>query len=92
MDRIAVEARIRGRVQGVNFRAWTQEQAERQGVSGWVQNEPDGSVKALFVGPRENVDAVLDRCRQGPPAAQVSDVETAEVTPPRETSGFRVTG
>lgn len=91
-DRIGVEVRITGRVQGVCFRIWTQEEAERQGVSGWVRNEPDGSVRALFVGPRDRVTAMLDRCREGPAAARVSDVESEAVTPPPEVSGFQVTG
>ena len=91
-DRIGVEARITGRVQGVCFRAWTQEEAARHGVSGWVRNEPDGSVRALIVGPSGRVNAMLERCREGPPAAQVSDVETEDVKPPPEVSGFRVAG
>ena len=91
-DRIGVEVRITGRVQGVNFRAWVQGEAERQGVSGWIQNEPDGSVKALFAGPREHVEAMVGRCREGPPAARVADVETRPVDPAAEPSGFRVTG
>ncbi len=90
--RIGVEVRITGRVQGVCFRDWTRGEAERQGVAGWVRNEPDGSVRALFVGPRDRVSAVIERCRQGPPAARVSDVETEEVPPPGDVDDFRVTG
>lgn len=91
-DRIGVEARITGRVQGVCFRAWTEEEAVRLGVSGWVRNEPDGSVRALFVGPRGRVEAMLERCRDGPPAARVSEVDAAPVTPAPEVSGFRIAG
>ena len=91
-DRIGVQVRITGRVQGVCFRDWTQGQAESQGVAGWVQNEPDGSVRALFVGPRDRVRAMIERCREGPSAARVSDIETEEVEPPPDAEGFRVTG
>jgi len=90
--RIGVEARITGQVQGVFFRAWTEEEATRLGVSGWVRNEPDGSVRALFVGPRAAVEAMLSRCRQGPPAARVANVESTPVAPVPEVSGFRVAG
>lgn len=91
-DRIGVEVRITGRVQGVCFRAWTQAEAERHGISGWVRNETDGSVKALFVGPRHTVNAMLGRCRDGPPAARVSGVVTEEVAPAPAMSGFRISG
>ena len=91
-DRIGVEVRITGRVQGVCFRDWTRGEAERRGIAGWVRNEPDGSVRALFVGPREEISAMLERCHKGPPAASVKDVETEEVPPPANVDGFRVTG
>lgn len=91
-ERIGVEVRITGRVQGVCFRAWTQEEAERLGVSGWVRNEPDGSVKALFVGARERVESMIDRCREGPAAARVSDVDSERVRPAPSVTGFEVKG
>src|SRR5699024_1180285 len=47
-DTVAVEARITGRVQGVWYRGWTKGEATRRGLSGWVRNEPDGAVAALF--------------------------------------------
>ena len=89
---MAVRVRITGRVQGVCFRAWTEEEARDLGVSGWVRNEADGSVQALFVGPPAAVEAILDRCREGPSAAQVDQVEKTPVAPVPEVSGFRVTG
>lgn len=92
IDRRAVEVRITGRVQGVWFRAWAQEQAERLGLAGWVRNERDGSVRALFVGPRVAIEEMLRRCHEGPPAARVEAVETREVAPPPDLVGFRITG
>ena len=93
-DVVAVEAVIRGRVQGVFFRGWTKEQAVRLGVSGWVRNNPDGTVSALLVGARAAVDEMLEACREGPLAARVDEVETRPAEPPIETAperrGFRV--
>ena len=80
--------RIHGRVQGVFFRNWTVEQAEALGVSGWVRNRRDGSVEAVAFGTAEAVEALIARCREGPPAARVErvEVEAAEGAAPE---GFR---
>jgi acylphosphatase len=87
---VALEVVVRGRVQGVWFRAWTEEEASRRGLAGWVRNNADRSVSALFVGPRPAVDEMLAACRVGPPAAQVESVEATPVDPPSAGGGFRV--
>lgn len=87
---IAVEARISGRVQGVWFRAWTRGEAERLGLAGWVRNEPEHSVRALFVGPPGVVAEMLELCREGPPLARVDAVDTHPVEPVPAVAGFRV--
>jgi acylphosphatase len=56
---------ISGRVQGVFFRAETQTAARNLSLTGWVRNRADGSVEALFEGPRDNVDRAIAWCRQG---------------------------
>jgi len=66
---------IGGRVQGVCFRMYTQQEAARLGVTGWVRNLPDGRVAALFEGDKRVVDNMLAWCRQGPPYAYVDHVE-----------------
>jgi len=66
---------LHGRVQGVNFRGWAREQAEQLGLSGWIRNRRDGNVEAVFAGPAEKVEIMLDRCRSGPRDAQVEDIE-----------------
>lgn len=68
---------IRGRVQGVWFRGWMVDQARRLGLTGWVRNRRDGSVEALLVGSRAAVEAMVEACRSGPPAARVETVERA---------------
>jgi len=66
---------IRGRVQGVGYRAWTERQALARGLEGWVRNRRDGSVEAAFSGPDEIVDAMLEACRRGPPSARVDAID-----------------
>jgi acylphosphatase len=73
-DTKAVNAVISGKVQGVWFRAWTMEQAQKRGLAGWVRNRNDGTVEALFAGPADKVDDMLQACRQGPPLAKVAGV------------------
>jgi acylphosphatase len=74
---IAVSLRIRGRVQGVGFRAWLVQEADRRGVTGWVRNRRDGSVEALLCGSEPVVRELIEACRRGPAAARVEAVETA---------------
>ena len=81
----AVRVRIFGRVQGVWYRGWTQREANRLGLLGWVRNRRDNTVEALFVGPKDDVEMMLRRCNEGPSAAIVDevDVEPAEGITPR---------
>jgi acylphosphatase len=76
--RRTVRVRITGRVQGVCYRAWTEENASVLGLHGWVRNLRDGAVEALFAGPSGAVDEMLKRCWSGPYAAKVEDVNVTE--------------
>ncbi|WP_297977688.1 acylphosphatase, partial [uncultured Amaricoccus sp.] len=67
-EEIALRVRVTGRVQGVWYRGWTEDEATRRGLRGWVRNEPDGSVAAVLAGPREAVAAMVAAMRRGPPA------------------------
>jgi acylphosphatase len=78
---------IRGRVQGVFFRAEAGERARSLGLAGWVRNNPDGTVEAVFQGDRDRVESMLAWCRRGPAAANVEDVEV-EWTETRDEHGF----
>lgn len=73
-DRKTVHVRIEGRVQGVYYRAWTQQNARELGLDGWVRNRADGAVEAVFSGPPDAVDRMLRRCGDGPRDAAVSAV------------------
>jgi acylphosphatase len=80
---------ISGRVQGVFFRDTCRRMAERYGVRGWVRNLPDGSVEAVFEGPAEDVDRLVEWSRQGPRSAVVEDVRV-RAEPPEGISGFQI--
>ena len=73
-----VRVRIRGRVQGVSYRAWTAETAEALDLAGWVRNRADGSVEALLAGDPDKIAEMLQRCREGPWGARVREVMIEE--------------
>jgi acylphosphatase len=81
--------RVSGHVQGVFFRSETRARASSLGLAGWVCNEPDGSVTAVFEGPSERVESMVAWCRRGPSGARVDDVEVTWEEPER-LAGFRV--
>lgn len=72
---------VRGRVQRVGYRAWTQRIAARNGLDGWVRNRLDGSVEAVFVGTTTAVDMMIEACRRGPGSASVDAVDIHEAEP-----------
>ena len=82
---------VRGRVQGVYFRAETRERARALGVAGWVRNVPDGTVEAVFEGEAERVESLVAWCGRGPPDAWIDEVRV-EWQEPRGEQGFRVVG
>jgi acylphosphatase len=84
-----VRVRIRGRVQGVFFRAEARSRADSLGVAGWIRNAEDGSVEAVFEGDEARVRSMVDWCRRGPSGARVDDVEV-ETEEPRGETGFYV--
>jgi acylphosphatase len=84
----AVRVRVTGRVQGVGFRAWVQDEARRRALSGWVRNERDGSVAALIAGPEAAVAEMVEALRRGPPVARVESLATEPADPAEAESGF----
>ncbi len=71
---VRLEARVRGRVQGVGFRWFVLREARRLELDGWVANEADGSVRFVADGPRDDLEALLEVVREGPPASLVETV------------------
>ena len=84
-----VRVTVTGRVQGVWFRAWTREQAQRLGLDGWARNEPDGSVAVLLAGPEAAVGTMLEALHRGPEAARVAAVEVRDADQ-RPEPGFQI--
>lgn len=85
-----VQAVVRGRVQGVFFRACTEEEALRLGLAGWVRNLPDGAVEALIQGEAGRVDEMMRWLAKGSPRAVVAAVEVAERTPDAGITNFSI--
>lgn len=83
---------ISGRVQGVYFRAYTLQEANRLGLVGWVRNLPDGRVEALFEGPDEAVEQMLSWCRTGSPNARVTNIEIIDDNSDQVMDNFTITG
>ena len=78
MSEVIRHVRVRGRVQGVGFRAFVEDAAALHGVDGWVRNRRDGSVEALIAGAPDAVRAVIEACRRGPRGAWVEALDESE--------------
>ena len=76
---IAVHVRVSGRVQGVYYRAFTQERAIALGVKGWVRNVPGGGVEAVLEGERKQVGELLKSMKSGPTGSLVLGMELSEL-------------
>lgn len=83
-----LQVRITGLVQGVGYRAWTEQAARQRGLSGWVRNRRDGSVEALISGPDDKVAEMLGYFWQGPTASRVARVDAEPAGAPMQL-GFR---
>ena len=80
---------VTGRVQGVFYRDTCRRRARGLEVAGWVRNNPDGTVEAVFEGPADAVDAMCEWCEIGPPYAKVRRVEVVDEEPQSE-AGFTI--
>lgn len=78
-------------MQGVFFRSETRDRAASLGLGGWVRNNADGTVEAVFEGDRDRVESIVEWCRTGPALAQVEHVEVAWESP-RGEARFAVSG
>jgi acylphosphatase len=80
-----LEITVRGRVQGVGFRYYVLRMAKRQGLTGWVANEADGSVRSVIEGPPAELDRIEATLRHGPQGAVVEAVQAVRMP---ATGGF----
>ena len=85
-----LHARISGRVQGVNFRFYTQREAIGLGLTGWVANRFDDSVEVIAEGPRAALQRLLTFLHRGPPSAFVEQVQAEWLDATGEFDRFRV--
>jgi acylphosphatase len=83
---------VRGRVQGVGFRWFVEREAHMLGISGWVRNNPDGSVEVLAMGTRDQLAGLRSRLQRGPRAARVDNVEEMDSKPVPGLNTFRIEG
>jgi acylphosphatase len=80
-SKIVRHVTVRGRVQGVGYRAFVVAAAQARGLEGWVRNRRDGSVEAVFAGTADAVAGMLADCRRGPPMARVSGLDDLPAAP-----------
>lgn len=73
-EKISAQFFVSGKVQGVWFRASTQEKAKELGLTGWARNLPDGRVEVMACGEAEKINALHEWLHQGPELARVSEV------------------
>jgi acylphosphatase len=85
-----IKAIVRGRVQGVFFRAYTEEEARRQGLVGWVRNLADGDVEAMICGSAENIESMIKWLHTGSPMADVKEVFVTGIEPMEQLENFEI--
>ncbi len=70
---------ITGTVQGIFFRNFIKEQAEKLELKGFVRNLDDGRIEVISEGRDENVNQLVEKCKQGPPQSEIKDVQVQEL-------------
>lgn len=86
-----IHLKITGYVQGVFFRAETQNEARTLGLTGWVRNNSDGGVEILAQGPLEKLQELIDWCQNGPDRASVENVGISWEKPEKTFTNFEIT-
>lgn len=81
---------VHGRVQGVNYRSYTQRKAAEYGLTGYITNQPDGSVLVVAEGDPAQIDRLAAWCTHGPPSAIVTKMDVARTEATGEFTGFHV--
>ncbi len=88
---IRAHIKVSGRVQGVFFRAHTQKQAVRLGLTGWVKNLADEGVEILAEGERAKIESFINAVKQGPPLAHVEKAEVIWLDYRGDLNEFKIT-
>jgi acylphosphatase len=88
--RSRLSATVRGGVQGVGYRVFVQGVAHALALDGWVANRSDGSVEVVAEGPAAALERLVDRLREGPPAATVRTVEVHMEPARGQLAGFAI--
>ena len=86
----AVRCTVHGRVQGVGFRYTMVKQAQRLGLTGWIRNDPDGTVEVVAEGDEQALRRFVEKLKKGPPAARVTDVDVSWGSPTETYDRFTV--
>jgi acylphosphatase len=81
---------VSGKVQGVSFRYYTQKQAQKLGLVGYVKNQVDGSVKIIAQGEKPNLDKLKNWCFSGSPYSSVKNVECISINESEQFSSFKI--
>ncbi len=81
---------ITGIIQGVFFRSHARSQAGMRHVTGWIRNLTDGRVEAVMEGEKDDVESLIEACRQGPPGARVDDIEISWEKPVHKYKEFEI--
>lgn len=91
-SKVRIDITVQGRVQGVAFRWYTQKKALSLGLTGWVRNQPDGSVRIVAEGPRPDLETFCDWAARGPDRARVTRQDKAWSQAMGKFEDFLITG
>ena len=75
MEKTRAHVFIKGKVQGVFFRSWTKNTAQSLGLTGFAKNLEDGRIEAIFEGEKDNVEEIINKCKEGSRASEVTHVD-----------------
>lgn len=90
MPKKQVHIIVRGRVQGVFYRACAREEANKLNITGWTKNREDGAVEIIAEGEEKDLKRFVDWCKQGPPASNVTDIQSSFSEATNEFESFNI--
>lgn len=81
---------IKGLVQGVFYRAYIKKRANELGLTGWIKNNPDGTVTVCAEGEKEKLEQFIEYCKTGSNSSKVENINTVWEESSRKFEGFRI--